>query len=178
MELAAQTRIPFPRDLVFATIRDRMPELAGFMPNIKQIEMKERRDADPLTHFINTWTASTEIPAIAQRYLKPDMLKWTDYAKWDRSNYSCDWKTVLVAWPDVLECGGTNVYNAFGDETELQIRGNLHLHLEHAPIPKLFVSTVRPIVERIVIASLKPNLLSIGDAVAQYLAKQKAAATS
>lgn len=173
MELTARTRMPFARPLIFRTIRDRLPDLAKYMPNVKNIEMKEREDKGPQVRFLNVWQASTEIPAIAQRYVKPDLFMWNDKALWDETDWSCQWKIETLAWPGVVECSGRNVYIEIGGETELQINGTLNLNLDKAPIPRLFVGTVRPIVERMIVASLKPNLTSIGDAVVSYLKAQK-----
>ena len=79
----------------------RPPDLAPYMPNIKRIEERERTDNGPETRFINIWTASTEIPTLAQRYLTPEMLQWVDRARWDESQYSCDWVIETNAWPGV-----------------------------------------------------------------------------
>lgn len=173
MELTARTRIPYPRELVYRTIRDRLPELAKYMPNVKEIVMKEREDKGTQVRFLNLWTASSEIPAIAQRYVKPELFQWKDRALWDESGWWCDWSVETGAWPGVVECGGRNVYVEYDGGVELQINGTLTLNLDKAPIPKLFVGSVRPLVERMIVAAMKPNLTSIGDAVAGYLKAQK-----
>ena len=173
MELLAHTRIKYPRDVVFPAIRDKLPELAPHMPNVKSIVVVERHDEPPIVRFVNIWTAATEIPAVAQRYVSPDLLKWTDRASWDSTSYSCDWKIETHAWPGVVECSGRNTYTVVGDETQLDIRGNLELHIEKASVPRLLAGTVRPIIERIIVTSMRPNLVSIGDAVSLYLQAQE-----
>ena len=173
MELKARTRMPFPRELVYRTIRDRLPELAPYMPNVKEIQMKERVEDGPRVRFLNIWFGKTEIPAIAQRYVKPELFQWTDKAVWDESDFSCEWAIETHAWPGVVVCSGRNVYVTIGNETELQINGTLTLNLDKAPIPRLFVGTVRPIVEKLIVAGLTPNLTSIGDAVGGFLKAQK-----
>jgi hypothetical protein len=178
MDLVARARIPFPRELVFGTIRDRLPELVPHMPNVKSIEVKERHEEGAVTRLLNLWTAKAEIPAIAQRYMKAEMLQWTDSATWDAARFVCDWSIEMLAFPGVLECSARNTYHAVGDETELEINGSLVLHLDRAPIPRMIAFTVRPLIERIVGTSLRPNLTSIGDGVAGYLRAQAASATT
>ena len=45
MELVARTLILFPRDLVFQTLRERLPELVPYLPNVKRIQTLERQAA-------------------------------------------------------------------------------------------------------------------------------------
>jgi hypothetical protein len=106
---------------------------------------------------------------MAQRYLQPELFQWTDRALWDESQFSCDWSIETHAWPGVVECSGRNVYTTAGEATVLEIHGSLVLNMDKAPIPRLLGATVRPVVERIIVAALKPNLVSIGDAVSGYL---------
>jgi hypothetical protein len=172
MELTARTHIPYPRDLVFRTIRDRLPELAPYMPNVKKIEMRERTDDGTVTKFLNVWTASADIPAAARSYIRPEILMWDDRARWNEADFSCEWSIHTHAWPGVVECSGRNVYVEDGGGTELRIGGTLVLHMDKSPVPRLLGNTVRPIVERIIVAGMKPNLTSIGEAVTGYLKAQ------
>lgn len=173
MELNAQTRINFPRELVFRTYRDKLPELVHFLPNVSSIAVKERRDDGPLTKLVNVWTAKTEIPAAAQRFLKPEMLMWNDHAEWDESGFVCNWRIETLAFTEAVECQGRTVYTAAGDKTDLHISANLVLRLEKAKIPRLLAGTVTPMVERVVIANLKPNLLATGEGIEKYLQSQR-----
>ena len=45
MKLEADARIAFPRELVFSTYRDRLPQLVPFLPDVKSIVVQERTDA-------------------------------------------------------------------------------------------------------------------------------------
>ncbi len=173
MELKAQTRIDFPRELVFRTYRDKLPDLVHFLPNVSSIVVKDRKDDGARTKLLNVWTAKTEIPAAAQRFLKPEMLMWHDHADWDESSYVCNWRIETLAFTEAVECQGRTVYTAVGDKTELQISANLVLHLDKAKIPRLLAGTVTPMVERVVVANLKPNLLATGEGIAKYLQSQR-----
>ncbi len=179
MELLAKTHIPFARDLVFRTLRDNLPLLVPHMPNVRVIEVKKRADEGTRADLLNEWTAATEIPAVARKFVAAEQLKWLDYATWDEGDFTCDWHIETHAMPGVVECRGHNVYHAAGAETELEIKGELVLHLEKTKVPRLLAGTVRPIIERIVITALKPNLLAVGDGVSGYLrAKQSGSAST
>ena len=175
MDLRASTRIPFDRETVFRTLRDRLVQLAPYMPNVRQIEEKERHEESPRTRFVNIWTAKTEIPTLAKAYLKADEIKWTDRALWDETTWICDWAIEPHVLPGVVQCGGRNTYTTIGSETQLEIVGTLTLNLDKLAIPRLLASTVKPVVEKIVITALKPNLLSIGEGVTSYLRASKPA---
>lgn len=173
MELNAQTRINFPRELVFRTYRDKLPDLVHFLPNVSSIVVKERKDDGARTRMLNLWTAKTEIPAAAQRFLKPEMLMWHDHADWDESSHVCHWRIETLAFTEAVRCSGRTVFTEAGDRTELQITASLELHLDKANIPRLLAGTVKPVVERVVIANLKPNLLATGDGIEKYLQSQR-----
>lgn len=173
MELNAQTRINFPRELVFRTYRDKLPELVQFLPNVSSIVVKEREDEGARTRLVNLWTAKTEIPAAAQRFLKPEMLMWNDHADWDASSYTCHWRIETLAFTEAVICSGRTVYTEQGDATELQISASLELHLDKAKIPRLLAGSIKPVVERVVIANLKPNLLATGQGIEKYLQSQR-----
>lgn len=175
MDLRAQTRIPFERTLVFRTLRDKLPELSPYLPDVRSIVQKERHEEGEKTRFVNIWTAKTELPVVAQRYLKAEAIVWTDRAVWDETTFACDWTIEPHILPGIVECGGRNVYTVTGNETHLDLSGSLVLNLDKLNIPRLLAATVKPVIEKIVITALKPNLLSIGEGVAAYLRAGKAA---
>ncbi|MFN7135537.1 MAG: hypothetical protein ACK4N5_25925, partial [Myxococcales bacterium] len=167
MELKAQTRLDFPRDLVFRTYRDKLPELTAYLPNVSSIVVKDRRDDGPRTKLVNLWTAKTEIPAAAQKFVKPEMLMWHDHAEWDETGWVCHWRIETLAFTEAVECRGRTVYTAVGDRTDLDISADLVLHLDKAKVPRLLAGTVKPVIERIVVSNLKPNLLATGEGIAK-----------
>jgi len=176
MNLAADVVVPFPRELVYRTYRDRLVDLVPYLPDVRSIEEKERRIEGPRHHLYNVWAAKADIPAVARRFLRPDMLRWNDWAEWDESAWTCQWRLDLPAMPGVVECAGLNRYHEVPSGTQLAIRGDLVLHLERMSIPRLLVPTVRPVVERIVVAALRPNLTSTGAGVERFLRAQQGAA--
>ncbi len=175
MELLAKTRLSFPRAIVFATYRDLMPEVTPYLPNISSIVVQERTGDGARFHLVNVWTAKADIPSVARKFLKDEMFAWTDSADWDPSTWTCRWRIETHAFPGLVECSGTTSFAESGGQTEVEIRGDLILHLEKAHVPRLLAGTVRPHIEKIIVNSLKPNMLSTGEAVAKYLASKGAA---
>ncbi len=169
MELIATTRLAFPRELVFRTYRDHLVETVPYLPNIASITVQERRDEGATTSLVNIWTAKTDIPSLARRFVKADMLAWTDVARWDQSAWTCRWRIETHAFPGLMECTGLTELVEAGSQTDVRVTGNLVLHLEKAHIPRLLAGTVQPIIERLIITGLKPNLLSTGEGVERFL---------
>ncbi len=79
MKLEADARISFPRELVYSTYRDRLPELVPYLPNITGITVKSREDEGQVSKLLNVWDAQAEIPKVAQAIIKPEMASWLDH---------------------------------------------------------------------------------------------------
>lgn len=169
MELNATTRLTFPREQVFRAYRDEIVATVPYMANVRSIETRERVVDGPRVRMVNLWTGKTEIPSLARRFIDAEMFTWTDYATWDESAWKCEWRIETHALPGVLDCRGTTEFFPDGAGTEIRIRGNLVLHLEKARIPRLLAGTVQPVVERLIVGALKPNLLANGEAVEKFL---------
>lgn len=171
MKLEADARIAFPRELVFSTYRDRLPELVPHLPNIRSIKVVSRDDDGAKSKLLNDWDGEGEIPKVAQSILKPEMLGWLDHAEWDQDAWTCDWRTETRMFTKNVTCHGHNTYVEDGPEaTILQIRGVLEMDLKGIPgVPRFLASKVAPHVEKFVISLLKPNLLSVADGLQAFL---------
>lgn len=175
MHLTASTQVRFPRLLVYRTYRDNIVDTVPFLPNVRSIEIKEHRVNGPLVEYVNVWTGKTEIPAVARKFVKADMLSWSDYATWDEDRWRCDWRIETHAFPGLMECRGRTEFFESGAGTEIRVAGDLVLHLEKAHLPRFLAGSVQPVIERIIVGALTPNLLSTGEGVEKFLiSKQKA----
>ena len=178
MKLEADARIAFPRELVFSTYRDRLPQLVPYLPDIKSITVQERvEDADGkpgVTRLLNLWEASTEVPKVAQGVIKPDMMAWLDHATWDQNAWTCDWRIETKMFTENVHCRGHNTYRAEGDETILEIRGELDVSLKGVPgVPKFLAGKVAPHIEKFIVNLLQPNLVSVADGLQAFLKEEQ-----
>jgi nitrogen fixation protein len=175
MKLDIDSRIPFPRALVYETYRDHMGDLVPYLPNVKSIEVVERKEADGKVTLKNLWWAKTEIPKVAQSILKPEMLSWYDWATWDQATFSNVWHLELRAMKDVVECkGGNRFVEAGPNACILELRGDLTLHLKHVPgLPRMLAGTLGPTIEKFVVSMLKPNLTEVAKGIETYLGQKK-----
>ena len=79
MKLESQDIIPRPREEVYNVLKNDLEKLVPYMPNVKKIEMVNRVEkGEGLTAITNHWYANAEIPTIAKKFIKEDLMSWKD----------------------------------------------------------------------------------------------------
>jgi hypothetical protein len=82
--------VKHPVDLVWRTVRDRLPELAPLVDDIESVSVVEREDsADGTVRLVNHWMSSERPPLILRRQLGADAIGWIDRNEWDGSTRAC-----------------------------------------------------------------------------------------
>ena len=173
MDFVTSDIIDHPRDVVFAAFRDRLPEVAALIPDIKSITVISREEVDGNTRLHNLWRAEREIPRALRKFLSPDMLKWDDYAEYQPTENRCTWRIELPAFSGAVNCSGYNHYKDLGGgRTELEMHGELSLDLGKVPgVPRLLKKTLGPQIEKFVVALIQPNLSKTNSAMAELLSR-------
>lgn len=174
MEIRADAKIAYPREIAFRAYRDHLPELVPYLPNVKSIEVKETEDdvdgVTGKTRKFNLWYAKGDVPGPVQAIIKPEMLSWDDHAVWDQNAWTTEWRVDPHFFKGRVTCSGKNTYLDQGGSTVFQIRGNLEIDLKGLPgVPRLLASTVGSLVEKFIVALLTPNLLEVSKGVESFL---------
>jgi uncharacterized protein YndB with AHSA1/START domain len=172
VEIRSDGTVHHPRPLVFRALRDRLVEIAAFMPNITGIDELERTEEAPGRHrLVNVWHGEGAIPAVARRFVKPHMLRWTDRAVWDEGEWTCEWSQETAFFTDRVSCSGTSRYVEVEPGTTLiEIRGGFELRLQGLPgLPSLLTRRATPAVERFIVGLITPNLQKTAVAVERFL---------
>ena len=175
MDISVVTTIPYALDEVYAAMRDHLPELADYMPNVESIVVESREDlSDTRVKLVNRWNAaSTEVPTVARRFVDQSQMFWTDYADWEEDGHRCQWRLETGFMSDRVTCNGNTTYVAVGDDrTELRIRGSLSLDLKGL-VPRLVLSRATSGVEKFVGRLVQPNFQKTADALTAYLDAKK-----
>ncbi len=161
------------REKVFKTFRDELTELIPHLPDIKDIEVKDREEVDDNTvKVVNLWKAEAEeIPRLARSFIKPEMLKWTDYATWREDAWECDWRMEVGFLSDAVTCEGTNRYLEKGEGiTEVVIEGTLEVDAAKIPgVPRLGAGKIGRVIESFVVKLITPNLTQVNRGLESYL---------
>ncbi|MFW5966842.1 MAG: DUF2505 family protein [Persicimonas sp.] len=168
--------IDHPRELVFTTFRDDLDDLDEFLPDIKSIttESREERDEDT-THVVRIWKArDEEIPSLAKKFIKPEMLQWTDRATWNEDEWTCEWEIEVGFLSDAITSKGVNHYHDRDGSTEIVIEGTLEVDAKKIPgVPGMLAGRVGKAVENFVVKMITPNLKDVNRGLERYLAAQE-----
>jgi hypothetical protein len=175
MELRADATIPFPRRIVFAAYRDELDHVLKYLPNIRGIEVKSRKEDGPRVEMVNVWRGGGDIPAAARAVISEAMLTWTDYATWHGDEWACDWRIETHSMTEAVHCGGRNVFLEDGpDKTVLQIRGKLEIDARKIRgVPGIFAGKVGRTVEEFLGGKIQPNLVETIKGLQKYLESKK-----
>ena len=97
-----------PSPLVWATLRDQLPEIAELQDDIEYVHV-EKRTQKPAgtTHVVSTWRADPPVPAFLKGFIKPDMLIWTDDAIWTDVDTTCRFNIITHYKVEDIRCVGT-----------------------------------------------------------------------
>ena len=173
MDLTADANLPFPRDVVFSAYRDKLLDLVDFLPNIRRIEVKSRKDEGGIVSLVNEWHGGGEIPAAARVVLAESMLSWTDYAEWNSDSFTCKWRIETHSFKDAIDCHGENRFVDVDGKTRLEIRGTLTIDAKKVKgVPKLLSKSVSKTVEDFLLKKITPNLIEVSDGLRRYLERQ------
>ncbi len=175
MQLSVDNVVPFPLADVFSGMRDQMPNLAPYLPNIDEITVQSREEPAPgEVTLVNRWkAASTEIPVMARKFVDPSSLYWLDYAHWYEARSECEWRLEMGFMTDRIKVAGKTSFHEVSGGTEVRIRGELTLDLK-GMVPGLMIKKVTAGVESFVVKLLQPNFVKTNEALTRYLRDQQA----
>ena len=174
MDINVVSDIPFPIQDVYLAMRDHMPELAEFMPNVASIEVESRDSStEGRVQLVNRWNAAaTEIPTIARPFIDPANVYWLDHAEWVDDEHAAHWRLEMGFMAERVSCQGTTSYHRVDEHrTEMRIQGTLTLDLK-GMVPRLLLSKVTKGVEAFVGNMVQPNFQKTSDALTAYLERQ------
>ena len=172
-KISVTDTVSYPRELVYNTFRDDLDELDDYLPDIKSITTENREEVDDnTTKIARVWKArDEEIPTLAKKFIKPEMLQWTDHATWHEDEWTCDWEMEVGFLSDAITAKGTNTYIDKGDKVEIVIDGVLEVDAKKIPgVPGMLAGRVGKAVEGFVVKMITPNLKDVNRGVEKYLA--------
>jgi len=171
MKIQSESRIHHPVDLVYQCYRDRLPQVAPYTPDIKEIVVRSREDTDVGPKIHNIWIADREIPKVVVGLIKPEMLQWDDFAQWNDLAQHVDWRLNIPAFPDQVKCSGRNAFFADGpNATRVVLTGDLQINLKNIPgVPRLLAGRLKPKIESFIVKLITPNLEKVNHSLEQFL---------
>lgn len=173
MDIHAESHIAHPHQHVYTTYRDRLSEVAAYIPDIKEIRVLSREDTDAQHTIHNLWIADREVPSMVKRFFSQDMLRWDDFAVWHDDGSYCDWRLSIPAFPNQVRCSGQNHFHADGSGTKVVLTGDLQIAVDKIPgIPKILARRIAPQLEKFIVQLIKPNLIEVNRSLGRFLDAQ------
>lgn len=166
----SESKIRWPRELVYRAYRDRLPAIARHIPDIREIRVRSREDRPTGPKIHNEWVAGREIPSYAKPFVKPEHLRWDDFADWDDAGFHVDWVIKTRTFTEQVHCSGRNAFFEDGTGTRVLLTGELRIAVQDVPgVPRFLGKRVAPDVERFVVALVTPNLEKVNGAIQAFL---------
>ena len=174
MRIHSESVISHPQPAVYRAYRDRLPEIAAYMPDIREIRCEKRDEQDGVVKIHNVWISDRDVPRFARAFIKPEMLRWDDHAEWRDDEGRVYWSIQLRVFTDNVTCGGTNSFVAVDDgTTKVVLEGDLDIDLRSIPgVPKLLAGGVKPQLEKFIVSLITPNLEKVNQSLQRFLDEQ------
>lgn len=171
MRIEADSVLAFPRERVFRAYRDELPRFTEYLPNVRSIEVKSREENGTIVKLHNVWHGGGEIPVAIRKVLGDSVLSWDDFATWDTSAWTCEWKIRTHAFSDAVTCEGKNAFVELGpDRTRLEIHGEIAIDVKKIRgVPSFLAGSIGKTVESFLVKQITANLTTVSDALGKYL---------
>ena len=162
--------IQAPREQVYLVVRDKLPDLAAYLPNVQRVETLNYSQQDKKTEIENRWFANAKVPKLVESVLSDELFSWNDRATWFNEDYRVQYRLESALAKEIFDARGENFFvDRGGKETELRVTCEVSIHADKIPgIPRLLSRRVVPIVEALLEKMLKPNLLSLSSGLKEY----------
>jgi len=165
--------VPFPREQVYLTYRDRLLDLLPYLPNVRRIEMKQNRQEAGLLHQVQDWHGGGDIPAAARAFLSEDLLTWTNTTLWNDADCTADWRIQTHAFTEAVRCHGSNRFAEIERGTRIISQGTLNIDPQHLHgVPGFFRGAIAHTVEELLGSRIGPNFQQMAAGVTQYLQRK------
>lgn len=158
-------------------IRDRLPELAEYLPAIETIsEISREEEAPGRIHCSRQWQGNPKLlPAFARPFATRAMLSWKDHALWLSDELCVHWRFEPARFQKLFKCSGSN-YIEPGDDggTNFRVTGSLVIDPNNVPgVPRILARKMVPRLERWAVGRIRPNLLAVPNGVNAFLAAER-----
>ncbi|MET0180169.1 MAG: hypothetical protein ABW194_06755 [Novosphingobium sp.] len=169
-EFSALVVVRTPPERLFATMRDRLPELVATLSDIEKVDPLERRDEDDALLVVNRWHARQTIPKLLQQRLGRSRIDWLDTARWIEPRQVCTWEIAPSLGDGALTCAGETTFEPAmgGRGTRARFAGRLDIAPDYlAGVAGSFHGPVRALVETIATTLIPANFRAMAEQAAK-----------
>jgi hypothetical protein len=161
-----------PREKLWNTMRDHLPQLAGRIDEIESVtELEREANPDGSVRIVNRWLIRQQVPVFARALVGATEVSWIDRNLWSAAKSSCEWTIEPSVMRDSLSCAGiTRFEEAIGGRgTRVTFEGAIDLKpsLWIGPLASL-QSPITRFLESIVTTVIPRNFRDVLDAAAAF----------
>lgn len=169
MYIESEDRLDHSATEVYALVRDEMPKLLPFMPDVEELEqLTYERESPTRVRILNRWRAKASVPSLVEKFLPKDMFTWLDKAYWKDDEYCVDYELEGFGYA----AKGTNYFTPDGSGTKLRVTAEITIDPTKFKIPKLLFNKAFPMIEGSVRKAVQPNLTALARGLKDYFAAQ------
>lgn len=170
--------IKFPVDITWNTMMNHLPDIATDVDDLESItEVKRTKQAEGVIKVESVWKAKPNLPAMVMKYIKPDMLEWTDSATWKETEKIIDWEIHSHHYYDELYCKGATAFERAmgGKGCKITFSGELEWKGKVFSMSLgMLDSTLAKVAESVLSQMIPSNLRKITEALGKYIEKNAA----
>ena len=167
------TVVKHPLNVVWVTIRDRLPELVPYIDNIEGITQLKREELpDGNIRLDNLWQLDSNLSSIRAANLARDDLRWIDRAEWQLHSHVCHWQIEPHFMSGQMTCRGLTRYEPAigGRGTRITFEGQLNIAVRNEIGASSFLDgTLLRGFESLASTLVPRNLRKLAEAVSSFL---------
>ena len=169
-KISREILLKAPREKVWKTYRDYLPELAKTMKTVDKIEVVKREKVENGFRIKNKWKISGGLPNSIQKIAPARLLSYYDNAFWDESRWVCDFVEKPIDDNGVYKCVGQNIFEEIDNNTRLIISFELIIYPEKIPaVPGFLKRGLVAKIEKIISKEVVKNLASTAKHVEEFI---------
>jgi hypothetical protein len=169
--------IKYPIELVWATMRDKMPEVVNLLPEIASVDISAYATTESGDVLVTkVWSAAPKLPDFVAKHIQSDMLSWTEYGEWVADSKVCAWSIESHGLKDAIDCKGeTGFEPALGGKgTRITFSGNVEIDAQKLSERLRIANAISTQVLELVAHSVIPhNFGESAKAIEKYLGEKK-----
>lgn len=173
MKLHTESVVTHPIEKVFATMRDRLPELVPFLSGAESIEVAAREEPGPgRVRMLNHWQGNKNVaPKAVRPFLTRGLLRWKDHAEWDQQARTVKWRFEAFHFDKLFDCQGENRFESTAEgHTRITIDGDLDIYPERMPgVPRFLAKKLKPKIESFISNLVGSNLADLAGGLQKFL---------
>lgn len=175
MKFKTVSIIKHPQDTVWQTMLNHFPLIGDHVDDIESIvNEREVQLSNGSIKMVNIWTANPPLPDVISRFIKPEMLVWTDTAVWDKQEMICNWTIHSHYFKNNMVCSGFTKFDSAigGKGSRLSFEGNIEFSKDFSLLTGIMDKMVSKTIESVISKMVPNNFQKITAAVGNYLDKK------